>query len=240
MTVGQAFDESANYYDNWVRVALPGYEDIYSTALQAISFDSQQPLHVLDLGAGTGLFSKFVFEKYPRASFTLYDLADKMLDLARRRFEEHEKGAQARFRYITGDYRQLEGVDQYDLVISSLSIHHLVDREKQDLFIRIYRLLKQPGMFINVDQVKGETPYLQALYWERWLAHVRQMGAPEGQIQASISRRQAYDQDASLLDQLHWLKAAAFQSVDCIYKQWFIGVFMATKGDFSQIKVHET
>jgi tRNA (cmo5U34)-methyltransferase len=67
------------------------------------------------------------------------------------------------------------------------------------------------------------------LYWTTWLDKVRRNGATEEQIQASIQRRVAYDQDAPLADQLEWLRDAGFADVDCIYKNYFIGVFRAAK-----------
>ena len=96
----------------------------------------------------------------------------------------------------------------------------------------IFQILNDDGMFINIDQVKGETPALEALYWSHWLEQVERSGAPQEQIQESINRRRIYDQDALLFDQLTWLKDAGFVNVDCIYKNFFVGVFLATKTSF--------
>jgi tRNA (cmo5U34)-methyltransferase len=74
---------------------------------------------------------------------------------------------------------------------------------------------------------------MQKLYWENWLEMVREKGAAEDQIQASIQRRREYDKDALLTDQLAWLSEADFASADCVYKNYFIGVFFAQKVDFS-------
>ena len=126
MSIGEAFNRSIEYYDDWMMKALPNYGDIFSTALDLLTFAPGECNQVLDLGAGTGLFSKHVLEKYPKANFVLYDLADKMLDMARRRFENHAQ----QFRYVVGDYRKLEEGEVFDLVISSLSIHHLEDEER--------------------------------------------------------------------------------------------------------------
>ena len=225
MTVEQAFDQSVEYYDNWMKLALPSYDEIFSTALELIPFDSNDAINVLDLGAGTGLFSQHVFEKFPRAEFVLYDLAPKMLDVARKRFKQYPD----QFEYVVTDYRNLQSSGRYDLVISSLSIHHLTDGEKKKLFVQVQRSLKAVGVFINVDQIKGPTTDMQNLYWTNWLKKVREKGAPEEQVQASIQRRTEYDKDALLEDQLHWLAQAGFGNVDCVYKNYFIGVFIGGK-----------
>jgi len=225
MTVGQAFDESVVYYDEWVKTALPSYEQIFAVAKELVPFAPDERIDVLDLGAGTGLFSQHFLDKYPFASFALYDIAVEMLNLARERF----RGFPDRFRFIVDDYRNLCEEQQFDLVISSLSIHHLADADKRDVFRRIYAALRDNGLFINVDQVRGPTPDFQELYWTDWLDKVRERGGIEDRIRESVQRRTAYDRDALLTDQLQWLGEAGFVNVDCVYKNYFIGVFAATK-----------
>ena len=58
---------------------------------------------------------------------------------------------------------------------------------------------------------------------------LRQKKADEKRVQDSIERRRHYDLDATLFQQLDWLKQAGFDHVDCIYKNYFVGVFMAVK-----------
>ena len=224
-TIAQAFDASVNYYDDWMRVALPSYAGIFAAALEQIPFEKSASIRVLDLGAGTGLFSWHVLEKCPAAMFTLCDLAPKMLEIARQRFAAYPD----QFTYLIEDYRQMPADQKFDLVISSLSIHHLFNEDKRDLFFRIHSLLEDGGLFINIDQVWGPTEYWQAHYWNQWLEQVRHNGATEDQIEASVQRRKDYDREAPLVDQLQWLGQAGFSQVDCVYKHAFIGVFCAFK-----------
>jgi tRNA (cmo5U34)-methyltransferase len=225
MTIEQAFNRSIDYYDDWVKNALPNYRDIFETAEDLIPFDEVIPIEVLDLGAGTGLFSKNVYDKYPNARFVLYDLADKMLDVARERFKHNQN----QFEFIIGDYRNIQVTKKFDLVISSLSIHHLTHDEKKDLFRSIYKILRNQGLFINVDQIRGDTDYLIDLYWNHWLKQVRKTQQSDQRIQESIDRRTEFDIDATMSEQLQWLKEAGFINVDCVYKNYFVGVFLATK-----------
>jgi len=223
--IGQTFDESVEYYDEWVKIALPCYDEIFSIAKELIPFATDARIEVLDLGAGTGLFSMHVLQKYPNAAFVLYDVAPKMLDIARERFRK----SPSQFQYIVDDYRYFQSSKRFDIVVSSLSIHHLTDSEKKALFKRAYTALSNKGVFINIDQIRGPTPSLQELYWTKWLEKVREKGAAEEKISESIQRRRTYDKDALLTEQLQWLKDAGFANVDCIYKNYFIGVFVATK-----------
>lgn len=225
MSIGKTFDQSASYYDEWARKGIPGIEDLFGAAVTTIPFAEDIDIHVLDLGAGTGLFSKLVVERFGSAQFVLCDVAVQMLAVARERFAPY--GSQ--FSYVVDDIRNLSHWGAYDLVISSFAIHHLCHEEKRRIFKQVYRLLGDSGVFINVDQIKGETPYFERLYWETWLGKVRLNGATEKQIAASIERRVAYDQDALLADQLAWLGEAGFTDAACVYKDFFAGVFAALK-----------
>jgi tRNA (cmo5U34)-methyltransferase len=227
MSIDQAFDRTVAYYDDWMRKALPGYGDLFSVATAVMPFAGDTPIHVLDLGAGTGLFSQHVLQRYPNATFVLTDVAAKMLQVAEQRFADQAD----RFEFVVEDYRNLQSIGDFDLVISSLSIHHLNDEKKRQLCQRVYTALREGGIFVNVDQIKGETEYLQNLYWDLWLQHVRAVDAPEEQIRESIKRRTTYDQDAFLVDQIQWLREAGFANVDCVYRHTFVGVFLAMKGN---------
>jgi tRNA (cmo5U34)-methyltransferase len=225
MAIDQAFNKSSQYYDAWVKKAVPCYEEVFSIATELVPLDPGDEIKVLDLGAGTGLFSERILQKFPHATFVLYDVAPQMLDVARDRFKRHKN----RFEFVVDDYRNIRRVERVDLVISSLSIHHLDDADKRDLFRGIYHVLKNGGAFINIDQIRGETEHFRQLYWSSWLEKVRQAGAEEERIQDSIERRRKYDKDSLLSDQLLWLHEAGFVNADCVYKSYFIGLFLALK-----------
>ena len=225
MTIEEFFNRSADYYDDWLRQAVLYYDQVFATAVELIPFDPKDEILVLDLGAGTGLFSWHVMQRFPRASFVLYDISQRMLDVARERFGESKN----RVSIVETDYLGLDAIDTYDAIISSFSIHHLAHADKQRLFSLAYRALKPSGAFINIDQIQAPTPGLMDLYWYGWLEKVRSAGADEAQVQESIRRRRKLDNDATMSDQLRWLADAGFADVDCIFKHYFIGVFYGRK-----------
>jgi tRNA (cmo5U34)-methyltransferase len=226
VAIDQAFNESVEYYDSWIKKAVPGYADLFAAAKELIPFSSDEPIDVLDLGAGTGLFSNHVLEKYPLGRFVLWDVAGKMLDVARQRF--HDRTGQ--FRYVVDDYRNLRDAGNFDLVVSSLSIHHLEDSEKKVLFCSIHDILRDRGVFINIDLVRGPTPVLEEFYCKNWFEKMRRAGASEVEIRAGIERRVAFDKDALLDDQLLWLREAGFNDADCVYRNFKMGLFFGVKG----------
>ena len=221
--VEQAFSEAAAEYDTWVKQALPTYDELFSTAVEIIPFAHDRPITVADLGAGSGLFAAQVLAVYPKASFTLVDASSEMLDLARKRFQHRTES----FTFVEKRLEDFSAHAGFEVVISSLAIHHLEDTDKRSLFKRIFAALRPGGAFINVDQIKGQPPF-DRLYWETWLAKVRAAGASEANIQTSIKRRKEFDHDARLSSQLTWLREAGFVA-DCIYKHYFVAVFLALK-----------
>ena len=108
------------------------------------SVDKENP-DILDIGAGTGLLSGFLMEKYPKASLTPIDLSKKMLDIAKDRFISNSN-----VNYIIGDYSKYDFVEKYDLVVSALSIHHLEDEEKKEFYKKVTLCLNKVGFLLTL------------------------------------------------------------------------------------------
>ncbi|MBN3880302.1 MULTISPECIES: class I SAM-dependent methyltransferase [unclassified Nostoc] len=220
MNIQEAFNSAAGDYDNLRRVLIPCFNDFYKTAVEIIPDDYTAPLKVLDLGAGTGLYSGMVQSVFPNAEFTLLDLAPEMLEKAKLRFSKMSKSP----KILIGDYIETDLGDSYNLIISALSIHHLSDIDKELLYQRIYDVLNPGGIFINADQVLGKTPDLEQLYRQHWLDSVRAKNISEEDLKAA-QKRMEYDRMATLDIQLSCLEAAGFQNVDCWYKNFSFAVF---------------
>ncbi|AWB46034.1 SAM-dependent methyltransferase [Paenibacillus sp. CAA11] len=221
-SVKQLFDRVAEDYDMQRRQLIPCFDDFYGMALNLMESPAASP-RILDLGAGTGLLSGMVLQKYPAARLTLMDLSEKMLEGARRRFAGSDQ-----VEYVVGDYTKHPFTDSYDMVISSLSIHHLSHAEKKELFRTVYQLLEPGGTFINADQVQGRYAESDAYYRRCWLEAIRQSGLSDEAISASIERRKV-DINAPVEDQLVWLEEAGFSIADCMYKYLDFAVFYAQK-----------
>lgn len=220
MDIQQAFNAAAADYDKLRRTLIPCFDDFYGTAVEVIAGDRTAPLKVLDLGAGTGLYSGMVQAVFPFCEFTLLDLASEMLEIAKSRFSRMGKSP----RILIGDYVSADLGGPYDVVISGLSIHHLSDPDKEHLIERIYKALIPGGMFVNADQVLGLTPDLEKLYRQNWLDKVCALGISDSDLKAA-KKRMEYDRMTTLDIQLSWLEAVGFQNVDCWYKNFSFAVF---------------
>lgn len=74
MSVVNKFNQKAKEYDSERRALIPCFDDFYGVTIDCIDFKGDNP-KVLDLGAGTGILSQFLLEKYPNAEIVLIDLA---------------------------------------------------------------------------------------------------------------------------------------------------------------------
>jgi tRNA (cmo5U34)-methyltransferase len=215
------FTRDADSYDAARRGLIPCFDAFYGAALDLIADwrgASVGPLHVLDLGAGTGLFSSLMLARYPDARLHLVDASPGMLDEARRRFAGRDD-----ISYAVGDMARADLAGPWDVVISALAIHHLDDTAKRALFARIRGALRPGGLFINAEQVLGPTPEAEGRYARVWLAQVRAAGVAQADI-AKAQERMRHDRCATVENQLHWLRAAGFFDVDCSFKAWRFAV----------------
>ncbi|WP_295402497.1 class I SAM-dependent methyltransferase [uncultured Thiocystis sp.] len=221
--IKHGFDRSANTYDQARRQRVPGFDAFSGSAVACLRFQPRDSFRVLDLGAGTGLLSWLISERFTQARFTLLDLSEAMLAQARARFAS----APERFTFVAADYSEsLAG--QYDVVVSALSIHHLTDACKQTLLQRVYSLLPIGGLFIHADQVLGATPDIEKGYHDTWMEEVRRAGISEVDLTAALKRMRE-DQSAPLDAQLAWLQEAGFGEVKCWYQQGRFAVFSGCK-----------
>ena len=216
------FNAIAQSYDKQRTRFIPCFDDFYGIAIDNLDLSSSSP-YILDLGAGTGLLSELVLQRYPDANITLVDVSDNMLDIARKRFALNKN-----ISIIREDFTTFRSETKYDAVISSLAIHHLDDNAKVDIFKSIYSMLKPNGLFINAEQVEGETDFFAQLNDNQWRKKVENTDLTKEEISAGYERVRL-DKRSPLSEQLQWLRKSGFCEVDCLYKYYDFTVIYCKK-----------
>jgi tRNA (cmo5U34)-methyltransferase len=214
----EQFNSISKKYDSQREYLIPCFREFYTACLPFV----QNLAHaetVLDIGAGTGLFSQFIHEANPHLKFTLIDVSSQMLDVARERFRSENN-----FEFVELDFSKEPLPGKYDLVISALAIHHLEDIDKAKLYKNVFDVLNDGGLFINADQTAGRTMLFDDLYKNNWRETVSHSGLDRESL-AQAFERTKLDKFALLSDQLKWLEKAGFTDVDCIYKNMNFVVF---------------
>lgn len=223
-TIAELFNEVSHNYDENRKKFIPCFDRFYGTAMSVIEKGTDEPIQVLDLGAGTGLMSYYVLRLFPNARLTLMDLSDGMLQQAKKRLANWEQ----HITIINDNYLNYPFQKQFDVVISGLSIHHLDEQQKQQLFKNIFQWLKPRGQFINADQVLGATEKIEAIYRKTWDEEVRNRGISDEEMEKAYERMKE-DKMSTLEDQLTWLKEAGFSEVNCWFKDYSFVVYSGEK-----------
>ena len=185
---------------------------------------------MLDLGCGDGIVTAAIADVAPTISATLVDGSSDMLKIA----GEKLAGLKA-VRYLQASFQNLiqknvlEG--DFDIIVSSLAIHHLTMEEKSALFKRVYDWLRPKGYFVNIDVVLGSSEPLEQWYlslWRNWIEErQRVLGITNGQFGEIVEKYKDNrdNKPDTLSDQLDALRSIGFKDVDCYYKNGIFTMF---------------
>ena len=154
---------------------VPGYVELQEETVRAT--EGLRAERILELGVGTGETARRVLELHPDARLAGIDSSAAMLKEARERLPA------ADLRVARLEDPLPEG--PFDLVVSTLAVHHLDSTGKADLFRRVAAVLRPGGRFVLADVVVPERPE-----------------------DAVIDCTPGFDLPDPVPDQLEWLRAA--------------------------------
>ena len=185
MSRGQFHLNPSTYLDA-VRGEVPAYDEFQDAVAKAT--DGVSVSTVLELGVGTGETARRVLRRHPTARLLAIDASQEMVMLA----SQTLVGAEVRIGRLEDSLPEQE----FDLVVSALSVHHLDSEAKSDLFVRVAQRLRIGGRFVLGDVV-----------------------IPEDAGDAVTPLEPDVDTPDDLPSQLTWLKAAGLSpSVVWTYK----------------------
>jgi tRNA (cmo5U34)-methyltransferase len=215
------FESEAQFYDELILKLIPFYKEMVEALISSIPFHESYNMKVLDLGCGTGTISKEIKQKFFHANFALVDIAEKMLDIAKNKINSN---------YIlmsqNVDFYNYEFNEKYDVIISSLALHHLITNEdKQQFYKKIFNSLNDGGMFFNADVVLGSNDYLQKVYMEKWINYMKRKCDNDEIHNTWLVNYEKEDRPAKLLEQIQWLENIGFKDVDIIWKYYNFAVY---------------
>ena len=219
------FGSMVESYDSLIHRAVPRYDEMIARLLDYLPTGAHR---VLELGCGTGNLSLRLSEVFPSAELTLVDGSEEMVAVVRSRVEEAASPSSNRIRYLESRFEDLDFPAQsYDLVVSSISLHHVEDKTR--LYARLRSFMRTGGRFCFADQIRGEPESNHQLNWERWLEFCREPGnCTADEIDSLLQHAAAHDHYTTLADHTVLLAKAGFSEIDCVWRNLMWGIVTAT------------
>jgi tRNA (cmo5U34)-methyltransferase len=213
-------------YDSFMTRGCPRYHEMLGE-LRAVLPGTA--VDILELGCGTGPLTMNLAERYPDARLTVVDGAVEMTEMARLRLQSAHPAVARRATFVASMFEELRLQDgTYDLITSSMSLHHIVD--KQPFYASLRAALSPGGKLVFADELVVADPEIQRQYWDWWLDFARRAGGlTEAEIQDCIEHMNAFDRYETLPKQLEMLTGAGFEDVDCVWRFLNYAVFVATR-----------
>jgi tRNA (cmo5U34)-methyltransferase len=185
---------------NYLRRAdsIPHRTEGESTLLEEIP---SQAKRILDIGSGDGRLLNLLLLKCPNAYGVALDFSPAMLDKLKERYAK-ENRVEIVEHDITNPLPLSLG--NFDVIVSSFSIHHLNNERKYQLYSEIFNMIESGGIFCNLEHVSSPTARLHNKFYEY--------------IGMKVDEE---DKSNILLDvetQLKWLREIGFDDVDCYWK----------------------
>jgi tRNA (cmo5U34)-methyltransferase len=219
------FSEKSREYDSRVRKVIPRYEEMLDVLISCFIPQDGKRIRAIDLGCGTGAVSKRLLGALPQTELTCLDMTEEMMNLAKLRLSTY-KGV----RYVLSDLYDFEFDGPYNVIISSLALHHIVtDHDKKLIYRRIFDALEPGGSFYNADLVLGSDDHTQYLYMKQWKEYMYRSFPREEVDNVQIPRYEQEDSPAKLIDHLHWLKEVGFGGADVVWKYYNFAVYGGKK-----------
>jgi ubiquinone/menaquinone biosynthesis C-methylase UbiE len=138
------FDEWAPKYE-LSKVQKYFFDPIHQRMIKLLlNSDIKSPLNILDVGCGTGRLLRNISKVWPNAHFTGIDVSESMIKTAIE--------LAPTFKFYISPAEKLPLQDKtYDIVLSSLTLHHWNDAEQG--VQEIVRVLRHGGVFCLADHL---------------------------------------------------------------------------------------
>jgi tRNA (cmo5U34)-methyltransferase len=222
--VEEFYDQLSSSYSDLIRKCVPRYDELLNNMFLYLKADFK-PLRILDLGCGTGNLTQKIIEQFPDAQIDALDLSEDILEECKKRFAH-----KSNINYLQADFKTMHlPAAEYDLVMSSIAIHHVEDPFKFELYKNVYQSLKKGGIFIFADQTRGITDDIYFKNIACWKEEAFKLGSTEENWKMWMEHQDAHDHHSPIGWHLDNLKNAGFEEVDLLSKYLMWAVCWAKK-----------
>jgi tRNA (cmo5U34)-methyltransferase len=154
------FSKTVDDYDTVAEKVVFKNKELHYVLINAIPFNSEKKLEVLDLGSGTGHGMLLTLKKFANAKVTGVDFSHRMILKSKKNLNKLLRRATL----VEANFNEKEINQKYDAIVSSVAIHNSIHEQKRVLFKKIFNSLNKDGVFINGDFIEGESSEINEHY----------------------------------------------------------------------------
>ncbi len=119
--VKEHFEEEAEEFDNTILKLIPLYNEMINSMVSVIPFESSDKFKLLrSWEVEQETYTKEIKEKFPNSMISCIDIAENMIQMAKIKLENYND-----IEYYTGDFSEVDFEEKFDVVVSSLALHHI-------------------------------------------------------------------------------------------------------------------
>ncbi|MGM0472360.1 MAG: malonyl-ACP O-methyltransferase BioC [Bacillota bacterium] len=133
--VKQNFSRAATTYEQYATVQREMADNLEQYLPASEEVDS-----ILEIGAGTGLFTDLIVDRFREDNYWLVDISPAMIAKCKEKFKDYEQ-----LNYLVADGEELKLEQRFDLIVSNATLQWFNDLERGLLNLR--KLLNPAGEF---------------------------------------------------------------------------------------------
>lgn len=212
-------------YDEEIRKSLPYYDEFHKQVINTVRAAGLKKIKWLDTGCGTGKTALTAVSslKDINISFTLCDISEKMLEIAKEKLFNREIS----FRCISS--QELDYCEEFDIVTAIQCHHYLRKEERKTAVTKCYNALKKNGIFITFENIRFDDKDMDLMALKRWESYMLSMGKTVEETKRHLERRDTEYFPITIEEHLRLLKDCGFRSAELLWLSNMQAGFIAIK-----------
>lgn len=214
-------DNCKEVYNPNINKTIINYDEMTDALINAIPDNKEEP-YILDLGSGTGCLTEKILKRFPKAHIICIDISPIMIKTAKNNLKEYDN-----VDFIQDDFTNINTYNKYDAIITAITLNYLTRKSKEALAEKIYKALKNEGVFYNADLIKANSKYNDRLNKKEFHNYLKQKDILiETSVKTEIKETNT---TLPLIECMEILEKTGFKQIDLIWKHYSNGVYGGTK-----------
>ena len=218
------FNSIKDEYSEAIKRINPCYIEMIEATLSYFPHN-WTPNSILELGCGTGNLTILLRAKFPKANILGIDISRDSLEVCKKRL----KGNNVELRKMDLQTVMFDN-ESFDIVISSLTIHHLTDTKRKALYKKAFKWINKNGWFVVCDRYCDENVDISNINREIWREKAFDKGTKEEEWNKWMLHETEQDHPGNLINQVMGLKEELnYSTIDIVWRKYLWAVIYARK-----------